>query len=339
MRIVTCTGYFSTGSSAICDLLSEYEGFYYKNDYELRFIYDTDGLSDLEYHLVENHNRHNSGHALKRYKRLVDFYCGNRIAKKNEWYFNGKWKYLSYCYLDSLTEFSYKGAWLYDYLDRGLFFHYFNSLLRKTIKRDFLTNEETPCGYPSKNDFYEKTKIYLSKLFDAACDRKCEVFLVDQALPPSDIKRYLPMFDDIFVFIVDRDPRDVYFLEKYIRKESVIPSNVEDFCKWFEYTRRHRQHETINTNNSMFIQFEDLIYRYDDSLYKIEKVLNLSPEKHLERKTKFIPEKSINNTQIWKRLTMSEQQVEELEIITDKLKKYLYEFPEITVSGSIRDIS
>ena len=41
-------------------------------NYEFRFVQDPDGISDLEYNLVENHNRHNSGHALKRFKKLVD---------------------------------------------------------------------------------------------------------------------------------------------------------------------------------------------------------------------------------------------------------------------------
>ena len=49
---------------------------------EFRFIQDPDGISDLEYNLVENFNRHNSGHALKRYKRLVDFYSGNMFGSK-----------------------------------------------------------------------------------------------------------------------------------------------------------------------------------------------------------------------------------------------------------------
>lgn len=332
MRIITCTGYFSTGSSAICDLLSEYKGFYLKNDYELRFIYDPDGLSDLEYHLVENHNRHNSGHAIKRYKRLVDFYCGNSIAKKNEWYFNGKWKTLSTEYLSSLTEFSYKGAWLYDYLDRGVFFHYFNSLLRKLINKDMLYNEITPCSYPSKEVFFQKTKNYLSKLFDAACDRECDVFLVDQALPPSDIQRYIPMFNDVYVFIVDRDPRDVYFLEKYIRKETVIPTCVQDFCKWFEYTRRHRKYEKINTDYSHFIQFEDMIYRYEETKKCIETVLGMCSEYHKSPKTRFIPEKSINNTQIWRRIDTTPEQVKELQFIENTLSEYLYEFPPITIN-------
>ena len=135
MRIITCTGYYSTGSSAITDLLAEYDCCYCgPDDYELRFIYDPDGLSDLEYHLVENHNRHNSGHAIKRYLKLVDFYKGNALAPKNEKYFNGHEEEYSKQYIDSLVEMQYKGAWLYDYLDRGIGFHYFNSLLRKVFQ-------------------------------------------------------------------------------------------------------------------------------------------------------------------------------------------------------------
>lgn len=331
MKIVTCTGYFSTGSSAVGDLLSEYDICYYPNDYELRFIYDPDGIADLEYHLVENHNRHNSGHAIKRYKRLVDFYCGSKLAPKNEIFFHGKWKQFSYEYIAALTEFSYRGAWLYDYLDRGMMFHYFNSLLRKVIKKDMLSNELTYCGYPSKEQFELITREYINKLFCEVNDINCPYLVVDQALPPSDIKRYVNFFDDIKVVVVERDPRDVFMLEKYIRKEQVIPTDAMDFCKWYEYTRRHQNKEEMNTEYSMLIHFEDLIYNYESTVAQIEAFLGIESGQHVGIKTKLIPDKSINNTQIWRRLNLTTKQIAEVELIEKQLSSYLYDFPQIEI--------
>ena len=60
MKILTCAGYFSSGSSAVTDLFSEYEKVSAVGDYEFRFLHDIDGVSDLEFHLTECHNRHNS---------------------------------------------------------------------------------------------------------------------------------------------------------------------------------------------------------------------------------------------------------------------------------------
>lgn len=77
MRFISCASYYGSGSSAITDFVSEFDNVYSFTNEEFRFIQDPNGISDLEYNLVENFNRHNSGHALKRYKKLVDFYCGN----------------------------------------------------------------------------------------------------------------------------------------------------------------------------------------------------------------------------------------------------------------------
>lgn len=332
MKLVTCTGYFSTGSSAVADLLDEYNDCSSPvSDYEIRFIYDPDGVADLEYHLVENHNRHNSGHALKRYKRLVDFYCGSKLAPKNEAYFHGKWKEYSYQYINELTEFSYNGSWLYDYLDRGIGFHYFNSILRKVFKTDMLKNSITYCSYPTKEVFTKLTKDYIDKLMCVANEKGTGTFVVDQLLPPSDIKRYVPYFDSIKVIVVDRDPRDIFFLEKYIRKEQVLPTDVKDFCKWFEYTRRHRSIENVNTDYSILIQFEDLIYQYEATVRYIENFVGLNTSDHTLCKTRFVPEKSINNTQIWRRMDLTEQQGLEVRILSEELSDYLYPFPEMDI--------
>ena len=133
MRIISCASYYGSGSSAITDLLSEYDNIFSFTDEEFRFVQDPDGISDLEYNLVQNFNRHNSGRAIKRYKRLVDFYAGNIFSHKYEKYFHGKWKEKSYQYIDELTDFTYKGSWMYDYLDRGVTFYYLTHLPTKLL--------------------------------------------------------------------------------------------------------------------------------------------------------------------------------------------------------------
>ena len=119
MRLITCASYYGTGSSAITDFVAEFDNIFDLTNEEFRFIQDPDGISDLEFNLVECFNRHNSGHSLKRYKRLVDFYCGNRLSAKYSGTFGSKWKELSYKYIDSLTEFTYPGWWMYDLYDGG----------------------------------------------------------------------------------------------------------------------------------------------------------------------------------------------------------------------------
>ena len=58
--------YMGSGSSAVTDLLREYEGINTKNsDFEYVFLYAPDGLFDLEYKLLYNNNAIRSDEARK----------------------------------------------------------------------------------------------------------------------------------------------------------------------------------------------------------------------------------------------------------------------------------
>ena len=332
MRFITCASYYGTGSSAVTDLVNEYEAVYNFSDFEFRFIHDPDGISDLEYNLVENHNRHNSGHALKRYKRLVDFNCGVSLAKKYEAFFKGNWKKYSYEYIDSLTDFKYQGHWMYDLYDRGNLYYYSHVLPEKLLKMsvwrnqpdkhiDILKGEWTLCSDPGEEKFLKLTREYIEKLFSSVVNG-ADTIMVDQLLPPTNLNRYLRYFSDIKVIIVDRDPRDIWALEKYYWKTGVIPHDVSTFCKWFRYTRNHRKKEVFDSEHVLFIQFEDMIYKYDETVKKIEDFLNLSPENHVRKKTSFNPSKSIHNTKTWMNPIVSKADISKIET---ELSEYLYQ--------------
>ncbi|MFR2839546.1 MAG: hypothetical protein ACLTBU_10660 [Zhenhengia sp.] len=335
MRILTCASYYGTGSSAITDLLSEYECCKSMSEYEFRFVQDPEGISDLEYNLVENHHRHNSGHALKRYKKKVDFLAGNKIIKKYEPFFNYHWKEYSYEYIDKLTEFSYKGYWHQDVIDRGEVFYFVkrlhNKILQKTIWKnqkdrnlDEMKKEITLCSAPSQGQFLDLTREYIDKLFGEANGEKKPNIIVDQIVPPSNVNRYLRYFNDIKVFVVDRDPRDIYLLEKYIWKGKVIPTeSVEVFCEWYKYTRKHRNTEIYDQKKVMFIQFEDLIYDYERSVKNIEQWLGIDSNSHKYKFNHLNPKNSKKNTQIWKQIQCPN---EEIKFIESNLNKYLYDF-------------
>lgn len=334
MRFITCASYYGSGSSAITDFVSEFDDVYSFTSEEFRFVQDPDGISDLEYNLVENFNRHNSGHALKRYKKLVDFYCGNIFSKKYETFFNGNWKGYSYEYIERLTDFKYHGWWLYDLLDRGSFFHFrkkvLNKLLHLTIWKNqperlynTMKNEITYCSHPDEEKFLKLTREYIDGLFSSVCNG-AQTIMVDQIVPPSNLKRYLRYFNDIKVAVVDRDPRDIFLLDKYVWRDGMLPSDVEIFCKWFKYTREHRKTENLNTKDIQFFNFEDLIYQYNKTTSKLMDWLGLDIEKHNRKKQYFVPSKSINNTQIWKRISCN---IEDVKFIEKELEEFLYDFP------------
>ena len=334
-KVISCASYYGTGSSAITDYFAEYQNVYSLTNYEFRFLQDPDGISDLEFNLVENHNRHNAGHSLKRFKRLVDFNAGTQFNKRYEPFFRNMYKKISYDYIHELTDFTFYGYWFYDFYDKGKFYYYTRLLPGKIWKLMHPANKEstgynalpkeiTYCSKPSYDKFVTCTQKYIDALLAAANITNKPYIMVDQMIPPSNVSRYTKYFSDIKVFVVDRDPRDVYILSKYIWKDRVIPTDsVELFCKWYEYTRSHRKTEMYNPDTTMLIQFEDLIYRYSDTTEKMEKWVGLDKVDHIHPKSTFNPEKSIKNTRLW---VNKPEYATEIKYIEQNLKHYLYDY-------------
>lgn len=336
MRFITCSSYYGTGSSAVTDFVSEFDNVFDFTNEEFRFIQDPDGISDLEFNLVECFNRHNSGHSLKRYKKLVDFYNGNFFGSKYSGFFGENWKKYSYRYIDELTDFTFPGWWMYDLYDRGSWFYFrkriVNKILHKTVWKNSdrqlntMKNEITYCSHPSEEKFLRLTRKYIYNLFTSVIPKDKDIIMVDQLLPPMNLSRYLRYFDNnIQTVVVDRDPRDVFVLDKYVWKDGIIPNDAEIFCKWYEYTRSHRRTENMDTNQIRFIRFEDLIYKYDETTRQLVEWLGLDEKLHNRSKQGFNPDVSIKNTQTWKKYPES---IKEVKVIEHKLGGYLYEFPE-----------
>lgn len=333
MKFISCASYYGTGSSAVTDFVSEFDNVFSFTNEEFRFIQDPDGISDLEFNLVECFNRHNSGHALKRYKKLVDFYTGNFLGGKYSNFFGSKWKELSYRYIDELTDFKYNGWWQYDLYDNGSFFYFrkriINKLLHTTIwlnkpEKNFnsLKKEITYASHPTQDKFLKVTRRYIRDLFTSVIPKGYDTIMVDQLLPPMNLNRYLRYFDnDIQVVVVDRDPRDIFVLSKYYWKDGIVPKDAKTFCKWFKYTRSHRKFELMDSPQVKFIQFEDMIYNYDETMNSLQEWLGLNRDAHIDKFKFFDPKKSIENTQVWKNKPEAK---EEVAYISASLREYLY---------------
>ena len=229
---------------------------------------------------------------------------------------------------------------MYDLYDRGSFYHFRKRILNKILRMTIWRNQPdrqlntmkdiiTLCSSPSEEKFLRLTKTYIDELFGSVCPRD-KIAMVDQILPPTNIKRYLRYFNDIKVIVVDRDPRDVWVLEKYVWKDGVIPhEDVETFCKWFKYTRKHRETENLHTGNITFVQFEDLIFHYDETVSSLEKWIGFNPRDHIRPRTRLNPDKSIKNTQTW--LRVNDVPMEEIHYIENELNQYLYtDFPKMS---------
>lgn len=333
MKIITCASFYASGSSALTDLVAEYEGVCNLTDYEFRFLHDIDGVSDLEYHLVECHNRHNAGHALKRFERLSKFNAGTFFNARYEPFFNNQYMKLTNEYINKLMDFKFKGWWFYDLYDRGRFYYYFkqiqNHLLMKlpVKNKGILRNEETYCSHPTREKFLECTREYVAKLMRAANPENLPYLEIDQIVPSQNLNRVLRYFsDDICVFIVDRDPRDIYALEHLYLHEQICPyKDVNEFCDWYDYMHKSGSPEEYDEKVVTHLRFEDLIYNYEKVVPQIEKFIGLDPLKHKNQFSKLNPLRSVHNTQIWKGKGIDE----DIKVIERRLGEYLYDFDSV----------
>ena len=271
---------------------------------------------------------------MKKYKKLVDFYSGDLFTKRYERELKGNWKKISYRYINALLDFKYNGWWTYDLLDKGMFKFYeenvLNKILRKTIWRNeperslnCLKNEVTYCSHPSEQKFLTLTRKYIDSLFESVSGNK-EIAMVDQLVPPSNSQSFVRYFNNLKVVVVDRDPRDLFLLEKYVWKSGVIPHDVKDFCKWFDYTREGR----VDRNNTFngkycYIQFEDMIYNYESTSLFLTDWLGLNETLHFRKKQIFNPAVSINNTHLWSKISCNSTDIEYIE---NHLSRYLYNY-------------
>ena len=332
-KLISCASYYGSGSSAITDLISEYKGVKSLTEYEFRFIHDIDGIMDLEYHLVMNPNRHNSGHALKRFWRLAQFNAGTKWDKRYSIYFGSAYLNLSKKYVEELTDLKFPGCWFMDLYERGKWFYYWKSIEGKILKKIFpnktfnkMPQEETYCSHPSEQKFLELTRSYIAGIIKAANPEDADYLMMDQLTPSSNINRCLRYFDDnIRTFVVDRDPRDIYVINKTVWKTTIIPTNPIDFCKWYGFTHGCAKGQEVDTTKVMKIQFEDLIYRYDEMVSKIEKFIGLSAKDHEFPFRGMNPKRSVYNTWLFKNYPY----MDEIKYIEEHLNEYIYDFESV----------
>lgn len=334
MKIITCAGYYRTGSSAVSDFFSEFENCTSLGDNEFRFIQDPDGIADLEYNIVENNHRHNTSHAIKRFKKMVDFLNGTWYAPRYSKYFDEMFMKYSLDYINTITQLQCKAWWHRDQIDRGNLFYFFDKLYAKLIGSfqkgrsniSMLINEPAYFSYISKDDFYRYTREYTNNLFSYANKNNAEFMMVDQLVPPSNIVRYLNYFDDLKVIAVERDPRDLYVLEKTKYRWGIMPyKDVETFCQWYKLTREHKKFDDDNSVRVVRINFEDMIYNYEETSRKLIDFVGLKPENHIRKKTVFVPEKSKQNTKVYVNYPVYKSDIEYIE---SELEEFLYNYPK-----------
>ena len=307
-KVITCTGYGSTGSSVVSDLLKEFDNVESKGDYEFRFLFDIHGVRELEVALFQLNNRQNSDYFINAFRDYINYLSKGVAYRYYEQTFNGKFKTISYRFIESIIDVEWSGYWHQNIMNESSikkFFYYLERFIQKKILREkdtsarFYTNRMIYSRPVSHDDFLKKIQKYMAELFQVMNVDK-EYIVLDQLVPPENTYEFLKYFNNnLKIIIVDRDPRDLYLLEKYEYKETWIPfQEVETYVKWYRLIREHKKSEKRNSN-VLYINFEDFIYDYDRSIERVIGFIGLEESNWENKRKYFNPDISIKNTKKW----------------------------------------
>ena len=343
-KIIIPTGYMGSGSSAITDLLSEIEGFDVNNgSFEYVLLHCPDGIFDLEDKLLIGNTAMRSDEALHRFHE-----CAKMLYKRKNYWISMYNKRVSKDFL-KYSEQLIEDLTTVSFIDKVWYFqqnpdtasmqliHYLSRFLSKVSKRKIKIKEplkynKMRLAFPANEEFYSCVKSYLKKIYNELGYDKHNLVL-DQLVLPHNLFRIDNYFDENARFIVvQRDPRDVFILNKYfwskINGAVPYPTDVNMFCEM--YKKMRKAEKKVKDSRILKINFEDLIYQYDSVVENIYEFIGVSASEHRNKFKFFNPEISINNTQLF----VLNEYKEEADVIKDKLKEYIYDFPYINKSDS-----
>jgi hypothetical protein len=343
---IAVTGYFGAGSSAVLDLLCEYNcnSTGVKNEkggYEHTTLYHPGGIFDLEDKLLLGNDIHRADEALRTFEKEM-----LRLNNNNFGWFGSFKKMFGDKFEKNLKEFV---AELHPFDIKAKYYGQCKKVVFNPLKipvqlaakilvgrtiyvwgRQFIHKPAIPkmrVAFPSQEEFYSAARKFVSNYMEMYKEQGKENILFDRLLLCHNAYRMPRYFDEKFrLIIVSRDVRDVYCLNKYlwpqINAGTMYPTDIDVFV---DYWRRVNSYERkVNDSRILNINFEDLVYHYEETVKKIEKHCNLTKEKHVDLKKYLIPEKSIKNTQVFK---LREEWEDEIKKIEERLSEYCYGFP------------
>lgn len=333
MIVSTCS-FGSTGSSAVSDYLKECENTQVLDKFEFTIASEVDGLVDLAYHLVEKNTRQSSSiYAIQRFQAAVE-------KAKKSWVRNthisaDEIDRITERFLDGITQVKYTGmspriykggsAIINRYLGEAVIIKRIIRPLEKKgiIKRnlDFYPLEEVRFSSHPQN-FYQEARQFLMDLLSGMGADFNKIVVLDQAFSGSDPETCFDFYDNPYAVVVDRDPRDIFIFAKKVllsRGRFMPTYNVEDFIKYYRGIRNSKNKYT-NPTRCMSIQFEEMVYEYESAAKRIDTFLNV---KNNNRKTIFIPEMSIANTNLAAKFP---EYSREVSVIERELPEFLFDF-------------
>lgn len=338
--IIGACGFTGSGSSAVFDYLCGFDSISFcKSEFVLS--HSPDGLEDLDYQLNYHCSKYSSSEiAIQRFlDKMTHEYinlqkdCKNRTALSEA----------TIQYIDKITDASWIGYGFSDRclhtfcLDR-LFFSYILRLVRhmpasiRSIWNIYPAHKMYLSIKPQ--NFYEITKEFVRRILEIYGLDYSKTILLNQPFSGTNPELGFQFFDDPYAIVVDRDPRDLYAITQkaYVPSVGPCPLPSKDVRAFVDYYKA--LHMTKSTSERvLYIQFEDLIYKYDETSKRIRDFCKIASTSKFT--PVFNPQVSIANTQTFRRFP---DLSDEIAFIESSLSEHLFDFesfPGMKASGKI----
>lgn len=329
-KYVAVNGFGWSGSGAVVDLLQEFEG-YWDCGGEVRFLRDPYGIFDLEHALVDGWDILNADAALRDFEWLA-FRLYRRTSRWGgtgcgyiDKFGEGFWEE-TLNYINRLTKWDFQGHWWWFEFKQSDMKMAVNRILKRLHVRDFENMNRIRVTDLSKEEFEEITKEYINNLYRLALAKSnigdCKTIILDQPFPMNQAKMAGGFLNDLKIIVVDRDPRDQYMDllhgKHMIGREIARTHDVKKYIDYYNKKQREAVKKMSNGSDILYVRFEDLILKYEDTVNTIidflgeDKSIHTSPFKYLK------PEVSSNNIGMWKQYpNQDEIRIIEKELLCD----------------------
>ncbi len=331
------SGFISSGSSAVVDLLKEFKDTY-ECGAEIRLIKDPYGIMQLENALTDRWELINSAAAIRDFRRLCRI-CSRSGGGRNPFARAG----LSYSktihpdfmeiterYISRLRQFTYNMDCYYTKFKKN-YLSYVLDRLRLGIevysrgKLPVAKKVPMEFAHPTHDQFDQATQAYFEELYAQMAEKNgAEHIILDQAVSPNNpdvIHRY---FKKAKLIIVDRDPRDMYVddIVNWGERQDDAPETAQAGSRYVlrQLALRERIPEDADV---MYVRFEELILNYDATVSAIGEFLGFDASMHIRKGMYLKPERSAKNIGIWKQ--HYEKYRDALDVITSQLPHLCYE--------------
>ncbi|MGM0567666.1 MAG: sulfotransferase [Elusimicrobiota bacterium] len=307
-KVVNVCGFFYSGSSAVVDLLKEFDG-YYSFDEEFRLLTGPNGILEMENKIKDP--KLSSKQAVEDFLQMALRQSKITFLTQIKSILKSLSSYLSYIGAKNIVHIIPR---YYMRLTGQQFFSLKERGYAKKLGRNFrkITFSYVRQLKERQNEFVKITRNYLSKvlqLIDYSTSITVNTVIFDQAIPPyyPQLSKGHNYFENIKTIIVDREPGDQYvegkeiFPNIAIREGLEFENKLEAFIKWRQYVQEKTFAEKDAPDKILRIRFEDLIDKYEKTLKQILNFLNENEEIHKNKKKYFNPKASKKNIGLYKR--------------------------------------